>query len=152
MSRTFYRALDKDYTECHQVFDKEKSLSRRLVTAMEPLPSVSGETRQRGSIFTECPSDYLSTKRSPASLFVSTFADCTRRHSVKVASLPSVEATSLGKEALPVPRCAFFVECYDLGTRQSTSLPSVTLDKVTSISLFYLFLLFYPNKQKISHN
>jgi hypothetical protein len=40
----------------------------------------------------------------------------TRRHSTKVASLPSVEATTLGKEALSVPMCAFFAECYGLGT------------------------------------
>jgi hypothetical protein len=187
--------------------------------------------------------------------FVSTFAECTRRHSAKVASLPSAEATALDKEALPVPRCALFAECYCLGTvtprpiprpailtsgsslgsyivptdqhesfvrtlsslmrtrgnfpvghpsqiapsqarltwrffrdslpkkkmhlvgmdsllillilgpgyhhprgqdiigtRQSTSLPSVTLGKVTSILLFYFVLLFHPNKQKISHN
>jgi hypothetical protein len=29
----------------------------------------------------------------------------------KVASLPSVVATTLGKEALSVPRCTFFAEC-----------------------------------------
>jgi hypothetical protein len=69
-----------------------------------------------------------------------------------VVSLPSTMATTFGKKALLVPMCAFFAECYGLGTRQSTSLPSVTLDKMTSIPLFYLFLLFPPNKQKISHN
>jgi hypothetical protein len=36
------------------------------------------------------------------------------------APLPSVEAIALGKEALPVSRCAIFAECYDLDTRQST--------------------------------
>jgi hypothetical protein len=51
-----------------------------------------------------------------------------------------------------VLRCSFFAECYDLDTRQRTSLPSVALGKVTSIHLFYLFFLFHPNKQKISHN
>jgi hypothetical protein len=102
------------------------------------LSSVLGDTRQRVFLFAECPPDYLSAKRSPASPFVSTFVECTRRHLTKVASLPSVEATSLGKEALPVPRCAFFAECY---TRQSDQyIP------------FYLFLLFHPNKQIISHN
>jgi hypothetical protein len=40
------------------------------------------------------------------------------RHSANVAFLPSAKATSLGKKALLVPRCAFFVECYDLKTRQ----------------------------------
>jgi hypothetical protein len=35
--------------------------------------------------------------------------------------------------------CLFFVECYDLDTRQITSLSRVTLGKVTSISLFIYF-------------
>ena len=103
-----------------------------------PLPSILGDTQQRVSLFAECLPDYLSAKRSPASPFVSTFVECTRRHSTKVASLPSVKATSLGKEAVLVPRCAFFAECY---TRQS--------DQYTP---FYLFLLFHPKKEKISHN
>jgi hypothetical protein len=84
--------------------------------------------------------------------FVSVVAECTTRHSAKVASLLSVMVLALSKEALPVPKCAFFAECYDLDTWQSTSLPSVTLGKATSIPLLYLFLLFHPNKQKISHN
>jgi hypothetical protein len=88
---------------------------------------------------------------APAGPFVSSFVECIRRHSAKVAFLPSVKATTLSKEALPVHRCAFFVECYGLDTRQSTSLPSVALGKVTRIPLFYLFFLLHPNKQKISH-
>jgi hypothetical protein len=75
-------------------------------------------------------------KRSPAGPFVSTFAECTRRHSAKVASVPSAEAIALGKETLPVTRCAIFAEYYALDTQQSTSLPSVTLGKVTSIPPF----------------
>jgi hypothetical protein len=51
--------------------------------------------------------------------FVSFFAEC--------ASLPSARAITLGKETLPVSRCAIFAERYDLGTRQSTYLPSVTV-------------------------
>jgi hypothetical protein len=80
----------------------------------------------------------------------SSFVECIRTHSAKVACFPSVSATSLGKEVLPVPRCAFFAECYGHGTRQSTSMSSVTLDKVTRIPIF-LFLLFHPNKQNIYH-
>jgi hypothetical protein len=80
------------------------------------------------------------------------FAECSWRHSAKLASLPSAMATTLGKEALPVPRCCFSAECYGPDTRQRGPLPSVTLGKVTSIHLFYLFFLFHPNKQKISHN
>jgi hypothetical protein len=43
---TFYRTLDKDFVECQRVLDKEKRLSRCLVTS--PLPSILGDTRQRG--------------------------------------------------------------------------------------------------------
>jgi hypothetical protein len=69
----------------------------------------------------------------------------------KLASLLSAKAVALDKEPFPVTMCSFFAECYGLDTRQTTSLPSVTLGKVTSIPLFYLFLLFPPNKQKIYH-
>jgi hypothetical protein len=79
------------------------------------------------------------------------FAECLARHSAKHASLLSVKDIALGKEPIPVPRSWFFPECYGLDTRQSTSLPSVTLGKVTSRHLFYLFFIFHPNKQKISH-
>jgi hypothetical protein len=82
--------------------------------------------------------------------FVSSFAECICRYSAKLASLPSAKATTLSKVALPVPSYAFFAKCYDLDTRQSISLPSVTLGKVTRLH-FYLFLLFQPNKQKIYH-
>jgi hypothetical protein len=92
-----------------------------------------------------------SVKGLPAGPFVSFFAECSWRHSAKLASLPSARATTLGKEALSVLRCCFSAECYGLDTWQSTSLPSVTLGKVTSIHLFNLFLLFHPNKQNISH-
>ena len=125
----------------------------------DTLPSVLGDTRQRVSLSDECLPSYHSTTRPPAGPFVSFFAECARRHSAKLASLPSFRAIALGKEALPVPRCSFFAECYDLDTRQNTSLPSVTLGKVTSIHLFNLFFLFPPKKQKyisytskISHN
>jgi hypothetical protein len=39
MSITFYRAFGKDFAECHSVLGKEKSPSRRQVTAMESVPS-----------------------------------------------------------------------------------------------------------------
>jgi hypothetical protein len=54
-------------------------------------------------------------------------------------SLPSVRDITLGKESIPVPRYWFFAECYGLDTRQSASLPSVTLGKVTSRDLFICF-------------
>jgi hypothetical protein len=79
------------------------------------------------------------------------FAECLVWHSTKRASLPSARDITLGKEPIPMPRSWFFVEWYGPNTRQSTSLPSVTLGKVTSIHLFYLFFIFHPNKQKIPH-
>jgi hypothetical protein len=90
-------------------------------------------------------------KGPPARSFVSFFAECARRHSAKLASLPSARVTALDKEALSVPRCSLSVECYDTDTRQRTSLSSVTLGKVASTHLFNLFFLFHSNKQKISH-
>jgi hypothetical protein len=99
------------FAECSLYRHSTKSIS---------LPSVLGDTRQRVSIFTECPPDLHSSKRSPTGPFVSNFGECTRRHSTKVASLPSAKATAVSKEALPVPRPTFFVECYDLDTRQSS--------------------------------
>jgi hypothetical protein len=115
------------------------------------LPSVLGDSRKSVSLFVECPPNSHSATRLPAGPFVSSFAECTRRHSAKLSSLPSVKGTILGKEASSMPRCAFFAECYDLDTRQRITLSSVTLDKVTSIPYFNLFFLFHPNKQKIYH-
>jgi hypothetical protein len=62
-----------------------------------------------------------------------------------------VLCAALGKVPKPVPMSLLFAECYDPDTRQSTYLPSVTLGKVTSIYLFYLFFIFHPHKQNISH-
>jgi hypothetical protein len=63
---------------------------------------------------------------APLGLFGSIFTECIRRYSTKVACLPSASATTLGKEALPVPRRAFFAECYGHKTREKRyTLPSV---------------------------
>jgi hypothetical protein len=80
-----------------------------------------------------------SAKNPSAGPHVRFFAECFIWHSAKRASLPSVRATTLGKEPIPVPRSWFFVECYGPDTRESPSLPSVTLGKVTSTHLFYFF-------------
>jgi hypothetical protein len=70
-----------------------------------------------------------------------------------MACLSSVSAIALVKEFLPVPRRAFFAKGYGHGTRQSTSLLSVTLGKVTRIPLFYLFFAISSKQTKnISHN
>jgi hypothetical protein len=104
------------------------------------------------------------------------FAECPRRHSAKEFTLPSVCLTSLNKEsARRVPPSDTLSSAW-YGTRQSVVLcrvpeplhsaknlyrcpglgssPSamvLTLGKVTSRHLFYLFSLFHPNKQKIFH-
>jgi hypothetical protein len=121
--------LDKEITfvECHLIHSAKRLPLCRVSTSLH------------------------SAKGPPAGPFVKFFAECSRRHSAKLASLPSARAIALGKEALPVPRCCFSVECSGPDNRQSTYLSSVTLGKVTSIHLFNLFLLFHPNKQKISH-
>jgi hypothetical protein len=62
---TFYRALDKDFAECHLVLGKEKSTSRRLVTETASLSSVLGGTRQRVFLFAECPPAQHSATRPP---------------------------------------------------------------------------------------
>jgi hypothetical protein len=120
------------------------------VTKTTSLPSVLGDTRQI-SYLCRVSTDQHSAKNPPAGPFVRFFDECSVWHSAKRASLPSARATILGKEAILVPRYWFFAECYGPDTRQTPSLPSVTLSKVTSTHLFYLFFLFHPNKKKIHH-
>jgi hypothetical protein len=99
-----------------------------------------------------------SAKGTIAGPFVSFFTECARRHLAKLASLPSVRVTTLGKEALPVSRCSLSTECYDPDTQERGSLPSVTLGKVTSIHIFIcLCYSIQTNKDitytsQISHN
>jgi hypothetical protein len=75
--------------------------------------------------------------------FTSPFVECYWRHSAKGASLPSARTTALG-------RCVFFSECYGHGTRQRTSLSSVTLGKVTRKPFFICFYYSIQNKRYIS--
>jgi hypothetical protein len=112
------------FAECQSVLGKEKRSSRRRVTETTPLLSVLGDTRQRSYLCRVSPACTWQRvhQRSPTS-----------------GSLPSARATALGKEALSEPRCCFSTECYDPDTRQRGPLSSVTLGKVTSIHLFYLF-------------
>ena len=53
------------------------------------------------------------------------------------------------KMSLPVPRFASLPSAMVIALGKEVPLPSVTLGKVTRMSLFYLLLLFHPNKQKI---
>jgi hypothetical protein len=120
------------------------------VTETASLPSALGDTRQT-SYLCRVSTGQHSAKNPLAVPHVRFFAECFIWHSGKRASLPSARATTLGKEPIPVPGSWFFAECYGPDTRQITSLLSVTLGKVTSTHLFYLFFLFHPNKQKIFH-
>jgi hypothetical protein len=51
---TFYRPLDKDFAECQQLLGKEKSPSRRQVTATEPVPSAHRVRLDKDSLFVKC--------------------------------------------------------------------------------------------------
>jgi hypothetical protein len=106
------------------------------VTFVECLPN---STRQRINLC-RVPPGTLGKEPAREGPHVRFFAECYVWHSAKHASLPSVRDITLGKEPIPVPRSWFFAEFYGLDTRQRTSLPSVTLGKVTSRHLFYLFL------------
>jgi hypothetical protein len=137
------------------------------VTETASLPSVKDDTRQRLHLCrvssrkhsaknTSLPSVLWDTRQrarqgGSSTPHVRLFAECSVRHSANPASLPSARDITLGKVPKSVPRFWLFAECYDPDTRQSASLPSVTLGKVTSIYFFYLFFVFHPHKQKISH-
>jgi hypothetical protein len=94
------------YAECLLYWHSAKKLPVGPFTS-----SVAKRIRWNSTKATFFPSVQLNSTRQrdhPRACFVSSFAECTRRHSTKLASLPSAKATTLGKEALPVPRCAFF--------------------------------------------
>jgi hypothetical protein len=100
--------------------------------------------------------DWHSAKSPLVGPFASPFAECldhsTRQRWLYRFSgflLCRVPWSALGKDGFTGSQVSFFAECHGHSTRQRHSLPSVTLGKVTRKSLFYLFLLFHPNKQKI---
>jgi hypothetical protein len=97
-----------------------------------------------------------SAKSPPVGPFASPFAECLdhstrqrRLYRFPGLLLCRVPLLALGKDGFTGSQVSFFAECHGHSTRQSDPLPSVTLDKVTRKSLFYLILLFHPNKQKI---
>jgi hypothetical protein len=144
------------FAECQGALGKEKRPLRRRVTETAALPSVNGAECLPGStrqsrLLCRVPPGTLGKEPARKGPHVRLVAECHNWHSAKPTSLPSASDITLGKEPKPVPRSVFFAECYDLDTRQSASLPSVTLGKVTSINLFYLFFVFRPHKHKISH-
>jgi hypothetical protein len=60
--------------------------------------------------------DWLSVKSPPVGPFASPFAECAGRHSAKVASLPSVLTTALGKEGFTGSQVSSFAECHGHST------------------------------------
>jgi hypothetical protein len=87
------------------------------------------------------------------------FAECHLEHSAKnppgrvpmSGSLPSAmygtwQSVSICRVSETLHSVKNLYRCPGLG-----SLPSVALGKVTSMHLFYLFFVFHPHKQKISH-
>jgi hypothetical protein len=125
------------FAECQRALGKEKRPLRRRVTETAALPSVSVDTRQRR---------YLCRVSS-------------RQHSAKPPSLPSASWDTRQRARQGGSPCQAL--CRVPATSHSVknlsrcpglcSLPSVTLGKVTSMYLFYLFFVFHPHKQKISH-
>jgi hypothetical protein len=149
--RVLFWALGIDFVECQAVLGKEKPSSRRQSDGDGAFAECIRRHSAKRYLLCRVSADYHSANDPSVGPFVSFFVECSLWHSAKRVSLPSVRSTTLDKEAIPVLRYWYFVECYDPDTRQSTSWSSVTLGKVTSTHLFYLFFLFYPKKQKIHH-
>jgi hypothetical protein len=80
--------------DCHPVLGKEKLLSRRQVTATEPVPSVHRVTLGKGSLFAECPLYWHSVKKLHVGPFTTSFAERIRWHPAKAPSFPSAHRTS----------------------------------------------------------
>jgi hypothetical protein len=127
LCRVLFWALGINFTECQAVLGKEKSSSWRQGDG----DGIFAECIRRHSAkklpLCRVSVDQHSAKDPSAGPFVRFFVECSLWHSVKRASLPSARATTLGKEAIPVPRYWYFAECYDPDTRQRPSLSSVTL-------------------------
>ena len=157
LSSTFYRALGKVFVECQWTLSKEKSPSRRLVTVTEPLSMSTILTLGKDHPFAKCIRWHSAKsfhiywvsarlalgKEITIGPLCQFFVDCNRRHSAKVASLPSVKVIALIKDALPVPRCAFFA--------MTRTLSKVLLCRVLHSTKWpvypFLFVFAIPSKQ-----
>jgi hypothetical protein len=84
-----------------------------------PLPSVLGGTRKRIHLC-RVPTVLALGKGITSGPFISFFAECTRRHSTKLASLPSAKAIALAKKL-----------SWCLGLYSLPSAMTLTLNKVT---------------------
>ena len=69
--------------------------TRQIKVAVTPLSD-------RDGAFVECPTGLVLDKEAPRGPFASLFAECVKRHSAKIAGLPSDSITSIDKEALLV--------------------------------------------------
>jgi hypothetical protein len=100
---TFCRKLGKHFAECHVALGKEKSVSRHQVTTTETLPSVyCTGTRQRSTLWAPLPILLPSAHRTSSQ----------QREYQRIplsAHLPSVKATTISKEALPIPGVPFLL-------------------------------------------
>jgi hypothetical protein len=113
------------------------------VTFAECLPR---STRQRIHLC-RVPSGILGKEPAREGPHVRLFAECSVRHSAKLASLPSASDITLGKAPKPVPRFLLFAECYDPDTWQSDQyipflfvfcIPSTQTKDITYISHIYI--------------
>jgi hypothetical protein len=137
---TFSRALGEVFAECQEVLDKEKQPSRRRVTETASLPSVLDNTRQRSYLCRVSVGQH-SAKNPPAGPPCQVFC--------RVLLYGTQQSVLLCQVSEPLHSAKNLYRCPGLG-----SLPSAmvwALGKETSTHLFYLFFLFYPNKQKIFH-
>jgi hypothetical protein len=154
---------------------KEKSLSQRQVMAMETLLSVT-LTLGKGSLFAECLLYRHSTKKhlvGPFPVPLPRVLGGTRQR-LPLCRVPARLALGIGSTGGAL--CQFLLPSGLGGTQQMvllcrvprpqhlakklywfpgvpclSSAMALTLGKVTRIPLFYLFLLFHPNIQKIYH-
>jgi hypothetical protein len=90
--------------------------------------------------------DWHSTKNPQVGPFASIFVEClgnsTRQRCLcrfPGFLLCRVPLSALGKDGFTGSQVFFFAECHGHSTRQSGPLPSVTLGKVTRMSLFICF-------------
>ena len=148
---TFLGHSAKRFAECQGALGKEKWPLRRRGNGDGFFAECQGQHSAKASPLPSVFPEALGKELAREGPHVRLFAECSVRHSAKPTSLPSASDITLGKEPKPVPRSVLFAECYDPDTRQRASLPIVTLGKVTSMYLFYLFFVFHPHKQKISH-
>jgi hypothetical protein len=140
----------KRFAECQRALGKEKQPLRRRVAETESLPSVCQTTLGKESIFAECHLGHSAKnppERVPMLGSLPSARYGTRQRMILCRVLETLHSA---KNLYRCPGLGSLPSAV-LDTPQSTSLLSVTLVKVTSRNLFYLFFIFHPNKQKISH-